>query len=94
MTTYTSDIVLRIVSEAVMLLNNKHITITTNKDDEESDDIQTTLANYIIWSVADKMVEYGGDKEKINNELKAVMDDHLEEIDNGVTPSGFYSFNI
>jgi hypothetical protein len=99
MTTYTPEDVIDLVSEAVTLLGgtDQHITMTTiDPDGNDGKQIEINLADYVVWSVVSRLIDNGGDidEAKIKARLKRNLENHFEEIDSGLMPSGFYYFTV
>lgn len=85
MTTYTFRDVLAIVREATQILAPKSIKIITiDKDGEDGPQLDATIGDYILWSVAAEM----GLDDSTKETLKEMVSDFREEIDAGLKPAG------
>lgn len=85
MATYTFRDVLAIVREATQILAPKSIKMTTiDKEGEDGPELNGTMGDYILWSVAAEM----GVDDSTKGTLKEMVSDFAEEIDAGYKPAG------
>lgn len=94
MATLTPAEVLQAVAEATMTLQSKRVKIFTVKDGEDGPELNGTLAQYVVWSVAGVLEEKhigDGDTETkgaLKEQLKTSLDEFEEEVEEGYHAAG------